>query len=859
MKKLHKPISVFVLLALLLVTTNALAAPGDTMRVSVRTDGTQGNGNSYYPSVSSDGRYVAFSSAASNLVTGDINGAWDIFVRDRATDTTTRVSVRTDGTQGNSDSIEASISPDGCYVAFQSYATNLTVGDTNGAWDIFVHDCTTGDITRASESSGGTQGNGNSMYPSISSDGRYVAFQSDANNLVSRDFNWGTDAFVHDRATDTTTRISVGAGGTEANGYNPSISADGRYVAFQSNSANLVTGDTNARWDIFVHDRTTGGTTRVSVDTGGAQGTGDSYNPSISSDGSYVAFESDANNLVAGDTNGWRDIFMHDRTSGTTTRVSVGAGGAQGTGASNYPSISSDGRYVAFDSDASNLVAADTNGARDVFVHNRTTGVTTRVSVDTGGAQGNGNSNYPSTSSDGTYVAFDSNASNLVAGDTNGARDVFVHEQDVIAPSLLSFTRQSPASSPTNADTLVFRATFSENVQNVNATDFVVNGTIATITNVTAVTGSSIYDITVSGGDLPGLSGVVGLDLSVGQDITDLADNPLPVGEPVIDETYEVNNDFPLVSATNLAVSYTGRGPSSFIVTFNKNVNNAGGGTAVDDAAYPANYRLINKGGNKKINTGNCASPLAGDDKQVTINSVVYIPNTAVVTLVSSLPAGYYRLFVCGTTSIVDLAGNHLNNGADYTFDFVVNAADVPVGDGDGDAWALLPITGFAPGRVTRLTSQPTELTYTKMSDLWLEIPSQKIKANIVGVPQSENVWDVKWLGNDVGWLNGTAFPTWEGNSVITAHVMGADGLPGPFAKLQDLQYGERIIVHLSRQQYIFEVRNKRLVRPDSTAFAFEHLENASYLTLVTCSGYNEESNTYSFRRLVRAVLVEVE
>jgi LPXTG-site transpeptidase (sortase) family protein len=219
----------------------------------------------------------------------------------------------------------------------------------------------------------------------------------------------------------------------------------------------------------------------------------------------------------------------------------------------------------------------------------------------------------------------------------------------------------------------------------------------------------------------------------------------------------------------------------------------------------------------------------------------------------------------------VDLVGNHLNGGTDMTFDFTVGVASSAAvassvdttaesrnsnGRNSGNSW--LPNTGFAPNIITRLPEQPVELAYTKMSDLWLEIPSQKIKANIVGVPQSENVWDVKWLGNDAGWLNGTAFPSWEGNSVLTGHVMGADGLPGPFAKLQDLKYGERIIVHMLDQQYVFEIRNKRLVRPDSTAFAFEHLEDASYLTLITCSGYNEESNTYSFRRLIRAVLVEV-
>jgi LPXTG-site transpeptidase (sortase) family protein len=145
------------------------------------------------------------------------------------------------------------------------------------------------------------------------------------------------------------------------------------------------------------------------------------------------------------------------------------------------------------------------------------------------------------------------------------------------------------------------------------------------------------------------------------------------------------------------------------------------------------------------------------------------------------------------------------------------------------------------------------------MGDIWLEIPSQNIKSNIVGIPQSEdNTWDVTWLGNDTGWLHGTAFPTWNGNSVLTAHVTDANGLPGPFANLKTLNYGDQIIVHLFGQQYIYEVQNSRMVRPYTTHFAFSSLQDYSYLTLITCQGYIPFSDTYLFRRVVRAVLVEV-
>jgi len=223
-------------------------------------------------------------------------------------------------------------------------------------------------------------------------------------------------------------RVSVASDGTQGNdnSWDPSISADGRYVAFFSHASNLVPGDTNGKADVFVHDRVTGQTTRVSVASDGTEGNGYSWFPSISADGRYVAFESIASNLVPGDTNGVSDVFVHDRLTGQTTRVSVASDGTQGHSASDHPSISADGRYVAFESFASNLVPGDTNGKRDVFVHDRLTGQTARVSVASDGTQGNGDSIYPSISADGRYVAFVSGASNLVPGDANGNIDVFI-------------------------------------------------------------------------------------------------------------------------------------------------------------------------------------------------------------------------------------------------------------------------------------------------------------------------------------------------------------------------------------------------------------------------------------------------
>ena len=412
------------------------ALAGITQRVSVSTGGGEGNGPSEDSFISANGRYVAFTSWATNLVPGDTNGELDVFVRDGLAGTTERVSVSSGGAEGNGRSEDPSISADATYVAFSSYATNLVAGDTNNYSDVFVHNRQTGTTERVNVSTGGGQSNDQSLNPSISADGRYVAFDSTATNLVPGDTNTWRDVFVHDRESGTTERVSVSSGGGQGNSdsYDPSISADGRYVSFQSWASDLVPGDTNGRFDVFVRDRQTATTERVSVGSWGEQGNDHSDGWSISADGRYVAFSSFATNLVAGDTNNCSDGFIHDRQAGTTERVSVSTDGGEGNDNSWFTSISADGRYVAFESYATNLVPGDTNGSRDNFVHDRQAGTTERVSVSTGGSQGNSNSWLPPCiSADGRYVAFGSWASNLVPGDTNGSRDVFVRDREGFA------------------------------------------------------------------------------------------------------------------------------------------------------------------------------------------------------------------------------------------------------------------------------------------------------------------------------------------------------------------------------------------------------------------------------------------
>ena len=423
-------ITLVLVTATIVVSSCKFACAQRTELGSVDSAGVQGNNDSgYYGiSISADGRFVAFESFASNLVSGDTNGAADVFVHDRLTGTTERVSIDSAGMQANG--IYPSISGDGQFVAFESAASNLVSGDTNGAYDVFVHDRKSGTTERVSVDSAGTQGNSDCIRASISADGRFVAFDSYASNLVSGDTNQWSDVFVHDRQTGTTERVSVDSAGTQGDGGSgtASITADGRFVAFESSSTNLVPGDTNGGGsDVFVHDRQTGITERVSVDTAGTQANSWSASASISADGRFVAFQSFASNLVPGDTNGTYDIFVHDRQTGTTERVSVDSAGTQASGASVRASISGDGRFVSFVSSASDLVSGDTNGTYDVFVHDRESGATRRVSIDSMKTEGNDESGGASISIDGRSVAFASFASNLVSGDTNGTYDVFVH------------------------------------------------------------------------------------------------------------------------------------------------------------------------------------------------------------------------------------------------------------------------------------------------------------------------------------------------------------------------------------------------------------------------------------------------
>jgi Tol biopolymer transport system component len=423
----------FRLLAAIATSSLAFAQSGVTTRVSRSTAGVEVDANCREALISTDGRFVTFSTAATTLVAGDGNGASDVFFHDRQTGSTTRISVSVAGAEGNDSSTASAISADGRYVGFVSRANNLVASDTNGSWDGFVRDTVSGTLERVTVGAGGVEGNASSNFlPFVSPDGRYVSFVSSASNLGPGDVNNVADVFLRDRVAGTTLRVSVDS--TNAEGPSPSYggacSTDARFVAFDTESQ-LVPEDDNGLEDVYVRDVSAGITTRVSVSSAGGQSNGWCGFPALSGDGRFVAFQSDATTLVPGDTNGQYDIFVHDRSTAETRRVSVSSTGAQAFGWSATPSMSVDGRYVLFSSYASNLVPADTNSAFDVFVHDLMSSATLRLSVSSSGIEGNGWSTGTVTmASDGRTFAFPSGASNLVANDTNAVNDIFVRVLD---------------------------------------------------------------------------------------------------------------------------------------------------------------------------------------------------------------------------------------------------------------------------------------------------------------------------------------------------------------------------------------------------------------------------------------------
>jgi hypothetical protein len=445
------------LAALLIVSAISLPAEGfpanfKTKRMSVKSNGGQGDDDSWQAEVSANGRFVAFTSDATDLVPQDENEYPDVFLHNKKTGSTRRMSVDSSGGEADEGSPASgdyalAMSSDGRFVAFESGAGDLVNSDDGSSYDIFVHNRKTGTTRRVSVGMNGAEPDGDSyLNVDISADGEFIAFQSDAANLVPNDNNTKSDVFVANRITGKIRRVSVDSNGNEADGgadpisgrFTVAISPNGRYVVFDSLADDLVPNDDNEMSDIFLHDRRTGRTRRVSVANNEDEGDGHSRaNADVSANGNLVAFSSLATNLVPADDNpGFSDVFVRNIDAGTTRRVSVRSNGTEGNadsgqGATGYYDtmlrITPSGRFVAFVSAASNLVPEDNLGRWDVFVHNRRTGKTRRVSVKTNGDESNGmNGQYGiAMTPDARFVAYFSAATNLDPPDA-GADDIFL-------------------------------------------------------------------------------------------------------------------------------------------------------------------------------------------------------------------------------------------------------------------------------------------------------------------------------------------------------------------------------------------------------------------------------------------------
>jgi hypothetical protein len=514
--------AVFLLIALTVFPANhsIIHAAGTYARISVNTGGEGANAMSYRGEVSANGRFAAFDSEATNLVAGDLNGFGDVFLRDLQLGTTVLVSTTVSGGQGNGGSGSPVISADGRYVAFESGATNLTPSpDTNGFTDIYVKDTQAGTVTRASLSTTGIEPNNESEVLSISGDGRYVVFDSNADNLVPNDTNGYGDIFVRDMQTNTTIGVSVGG---NSGGFDASISLDGNYVVFNSGSTNFIPDDTNGRTDVFVYTMQTGQIVRASVSSSGVQGNWNSSEPSISGDGRYVTF-STSSEFATVDTYGYIQLYVRDMQAGTTTLATYRDGYAM-VGESDASEISADGRSIVYSFDDK----GDSRPTRWLYLHDRAAATNTLV-VSAGSVDSEWNPVLPSISGDGRFIVFSSSSPNFVPGDTNNTRDVFVKDLNPpdLPPTVVSVFHGCPNGCNGPGDQFAdFIVTFSEPVTGVDVSDFglTLSGGVAgaVVTTVSGAGSEYIIRVDTGAGD-----GTLRLDVLDDDSIKDSALNPL--------------------------------------------------------------------------------------------------------------------------------------------------------------------------------------------------------------------------------------------------------------------------------------------------------------------------------------------
>ncbi|MGB0953640.1 MAG: TolB family protein [Planctomycetota bacterium] len=418
--------TLIVLLPILFMAPAAMAQK--TARVSVGPSFLEANAGSHSPSFSADGRFVAFASRADNLFPGDTNGFEDIFLRDRKTGEVLLLSASLVGALGNGDSSEPSLSANGRYIAFSTLSSSFDSRDQNGLRDIYLHDRKWGWTALKSLGPASTFADAPCTEPVISADGDFLAFTTASTAFDSADTNGFEDVYFVEYTVFGPQRMSLSTSGALANGPSgeAAVSREGRFVVFMSHADNLVPGDLNQEPDIFLRDRQLNTTTLISRTVAGVPGNQASGAPFLSTDGDWIGFHSDASDLVPGDTNQQRDVFLFHRPTETMTRVSVDSSGGESNGGSSNPQVSANGRFVAFLSHATNLVGNDQNGHFDVFLHDTLTGQTTRMNRNGAGVEADRHTFDLAISSNGAHVGFSSDARNLVPGDTNQVSDVFV-------------------------------------------------------------------------------------------------------------------------------------------------------------------------------------------------------------------------------------------------------------------------------------------------------------------------------------------------------------------------------------------------------------------------------------------------
>lgn len=419
-------------------------------------------------------------------------------------------------------------------------------------------------------------------------------------------------------------------------------------------------------------------------------------------------------------------------------------------------------------------------------------------------------------------------------------------------PPSVTIEQASAQPDPTNLSPINFTVVFSEPVTNFVTGDVALSGTAGALTaTVTQITGAT-YNVAVSGMTLDG-SVIATVNAGVA---TDATGNPNTSSTSADNQvTFSTDVTPPVVSSSDPASGVVLlKGMKQITIQFNEDVKHDASAGAANN---PDNFLLVKTGTDLTFETTSCKIGAAVTDVPIAINAAAYQNKMTTLDINGGAPlsAGSYRLFVCGTTSIEDLLGNKLNNGAS---DSLINFTISRIADASfRDSGAELPATGFSMGFVTDLPAQPADKAYATLPDLWLEIPKLAVSTPIVGVPLNTDNWDVTWLGKNAGWLNETAFPSWAGNSVITAHVWDSYNQPGIFYNLKNLQYGDSIKVHAFGQVYTYEVRETKQISPNNFSAILKHEDNA-WLTLITCEDYQPTLKTYNYRRMVRAVLVSI-